>query len=61
MTKLLRGVLIASAAALGVGLVLHLAGVPLGDRITAAGLVTLVAIPVVNAFAAIAGQLTRSH
>lgn len=61
MTKMLRGVLIASAAALAVGLVLHLAGVPIGDRVITGGLVVLVSIPVVNTVAAIAGLLRNSQ
>jgi len=55
MTRVLRGVLIASATALAVGLVLHLAGVSLGDRVINAGLIALVTIPVVNTLSAIAG------
>ena len=61
MTKVLRGVLIASAAALAVGLVLHLAGVPIGDRVITGGLVVLVSIPVANTVAAIAGLLRNSQ
>ena len=59
MTKVLRGVLIASAAALAVGLVLHLAGVPIGDRVITGGLVALVAIPVVNTIAAVVEEARR--
>ena len=60
MTTLLRGVLIASAAALAVGLVLHLAGWTIGDRIIDAGLIALVTIPVVNAVWLIAGLLREN-
>jgi hypothetical protein len=60
MTTLLRGVLIASAAALAAGLVLHLAGVPLGDRVITFGLVALVSIPVVNAVVGIVEEVRRN-
>lgn len=59
MTKVLRGVLIASAAALAVGLVLHLAGVAAGDRVIAFGLVALVTIPVLNTALAVVEELRR--
>jgi hypothetical protein len=60
MTTLLRGVLIASAAALAAGLVLHLAGVALGDRVITGGLVALVAIPVANTIAAVVNEVRRN-
>jgi hypothetical protein len=59
MTTLLRGVLIASAAALAAGLVLHLAGVPLGDRVITGGLIALVSIPVANTIWAVAEEVRR--
>ena len=59
MTTLLRGVLIASAAALAVGLVLHVAGWPVGDRVIAFGLIALVAIPVANTIAAVVEEVQR--
>ena len=60
MMRLLRGVLIASGAALAIGLVLHLAGVPVGDRVIAVALVALVLIPVVNTIAAVAHEIRRN-
>ena len=53
MTTLLRGLLIASAAALAAGLVVHLLGWTVGDRVIIGGLITLVSIPVVNTVAAL--------
>ena len=59
MTTLLRGVLVVSAAALAVGLGLHLGGWPIGDRLITGGLVTLVAIPVANTVGAVAEEVRR--
>ncbi len=59
MTKVLRFVLMASAAALAVGLVLHIAGVAAGDRVITAALVVMVLIPVVNTIAAVVDEARR--
>lgn len=56
MTTLLRGVLVVSAATLAAGLLLHLAGWPVGDRVITGGLIALVSIPVVNTIVAVAEE-----
>ncbi len=61
MTALLRSGLVAAAAALGVGLTLHLAGVAAGDRIIALGLVALVAMPVANVLTVLGRETLRRH
>jgi hypothetical protein len=59
MRRLLRGVLIGSAFTLAAGLVLHLAGWPVGDRVIALGLVALVSIPVANTAVAMFEEIQR--
>lgn len=61
MTKLLRGVLMASAAALAVGLLLHLLELPIGDRIINGGLIALVVIPVANTMLSVAGLVRENQ
>ena len=59
MTTLLRWVLIASGTMLAVGLVLHLLGWAMGDRVIAFGLIALVSIPVVNSSVALVEEFRR--
>jgi hypothetical protein len=61
MTAALRTLLAAVGVALAAGLALHVVQFqpPLGDRIIAAGLVALVAIPVINLLVVLAEELKR--
>jgi hypothetical protein len=57
----MRSVIVLSVATLGVGLALHLAGAAAGDRIIAAGLLVLVAMPVVNVLIVLGREVRRRH
>ena len=57
----MRSAIVLSVATLAVGLVLHLAGVAAGDSIITAGLVVLVAMPVVNVAIVLGREVRRRH
>jgi len=57
----LRSIVALSVAALAVGLGLHLASVAVGDHLITAGLVALVAMPVVNVAIVLGQEIGRRH
>ena len=59
MTTLLRGLLVGSAVTLAAGLVMHFMGWGNGDQVITAGLLVLVAIPVVNTLVSIVEEVQR--